>query len=103
MATATSGVPRGLCVRRVPSKPVRRQADGRYALHLWLQRDGKFDCDLALHLSPAEAEALHAQLCFALDGEPPIPPTPDSGTSPAPACRKPVQEPNQGLMDSRGP
>lgn len=71
---ATNGSPQpgvrlGTRVDRVPSKPVEREADGRYALHLWLQHEGKFGGDLALRLSPAEAESLHAQLCYALDGE----------------------------------
>lgn len=57
-----SATPRGLRVDRVPSKPVQREPDGQYAIHLWLQRDGRFDGDLALRLSPAEAESLHAQL-----------------------------------------
>lgn len=57
-------------VSRVPSKPVRREPDGRLAIDLWLQRDGSFAGDLALRLTPAEAEMLHAQLCFALDDWP---------------------------------
>lgn len=64
---------------------MRQEDDGRYAIHLWLTYDGKFDGDLALHLSPAESEALHAQLCYALGEEP--------GTTPAnrtPDCRKPT-------------
>jgi hypothetical protein len=81
--------PPGLRINRVPSKPVQREADGRYAIHLWLQQHGKFEGDLALRLSPAEAETLHAQLCFALDKEPdPIPvTTPPDRT---PDCRKPT-------------
>ncbi|MDT0379708.1 hypothetical protein RM572_13115 [Streptomyces sp. DSM 42041] len=63
-------LPRGLRVHRVPGKPLRREEDGRYALHLWLQQDGRFDGDLALRMSPAEAELLHAQLCFALADAP---------------------------------
>jgi hypothetical protein len=56
-------------VSRVPSKPVRREDDGSLAIDLWLRRDGVFDADVALHLTPAEAELLHAQLCYALDDE----------------------------------
>ncbi|MEU2991988.1 hypothetical protein AB0N20_17720 [Streptomyces griseoincarnatus] len=56
-------------VSRVPSKPVRRQEDGTIAIDLWLCRDGLFDSDAALHLTPAEAEVLHAQLCYALDDD----------------------------------
>ncbi|CAL9469745.1 hypothetical protein SUDANB6_02812 [Streptomyces sp. enrichment culture] len=56
-------------VSRVPSKPVRREVDGTLAIDLWLRRDGVFDADVALRLTPAEAELLHAQLCYALDDE----------------------------------
>jgi hypothetical protein len=56
---------------------------------LWLQRDGRFDMDLPLRLSPAEAETLHAQLCYALDALPAVPvATPADAT---PDCRKKVQ------------
>ncbi|MFJ8772440.1 hypothetical protein [Streptomyces microflavus] len=54
-------------VSRVPSKPVRREADGSLAIDLWLRRDGAFESDASLRLTPAEAETLHAQLCYALD------------------------------------
>jgi hypothetical protein len=54
-------------VNRVPSKPVRRHDDGTIAIDLWLCRDGVFDSDVALRLTPTEAEVLHAQLCYALD------------------------------------
>jgi hypothetical protein len=63
---------------------VRQEEDGSYTVHLWLTYDGKFDGDLALRLTPAEAETLHAQLCFALDEEPVT--TPANRT---PECRKP--------------
>ncbi|MEU9761328.1 hypothetical protein AB0D98_16580 [Streptomyces sp. NPDC047987] len=56
-------------ISRVPSKPVRREADGLLAIDLWLRRDGAFEADAALRLTPAEAEVLHAQLCYALDDE----------------------------------
>lgn len=58
-----------LRVSRVPSKPVRREADGSLAIDLWFRRDGSFEADAALRLTPAEAEALHAQLCYALDDD----------------------------------
>lgn len=54
-------------ISRVPSKPVRRGEDGDLTIGLWLTRDGGFETDLALCLTPAEAEVLHAQLCYALD------------------------------------
>ncbi|TJZ42270.1 hypothetical protein FCH28_35245 [Streptomyces piniterrae] len=75
--------PRGLRVSRVPGKPVLRDADGDYAIHLWLRHDGKFDGDITLQLSPTETELLHAELCFALDGEP-VRTYPDD----TPDCRK---------------
>lgn len=87
---ATSSIPLGTRVSRVPSKPVERETDGHYALHLWLQHEGKFGGDLALRLSPAEAESLHAQLCYALDGEPAAG-CADSGRR-TPPCREPVQD-----------
>ncbi|MGX4691251.1 hypothetical protein [Streptomyces sp. JNUCC 63] len=71
-------------VSRVPSKPVRRQDDGTIAIDLWLRRDGVFDADAALRLTSAEAELLHAQLCYALADEPVT--TPANRT---PDCRKP--------------
>ncbi|WP_406451803.1 hypothetical protein OG782_16980 [Streptomyces sp. NBC_00876] len=56
-------------VSRVPSKPVRREADGSLAIDLWFRREGAFEADAALRLTPAEAETLHAQLCYALDDD----------------------------------
>ncbi|MEV0371398.1 hypothetical protein AB0I10_16485 [Streptomyces sp. NPDC050636] len=64
------GNPHGLRISRVPGKPVQRDEYGDYEIHLWLRHDGKFDGDITLQLSPCETELLHAQLCFALDGEP---------------------------------
>ncbi|MET8826460.1 hypothetical protein ABZX40_28040 [Streptomyces sp. NPDC004610] len=68
-----------ITVSRVPSKPVRRRDDGRLAIDLC--RDGAFDTDATLHLTPAEAETLHAQLCFVLDD--------DADTSVGPGTRRP--------------
>ncbi|MHC0433397.1 hypothetical protein ACX6XY_24985 [Streptomyces sp. O3] len=76
-------------ISRVPGKPVQRDADGRLTIPLWLQQDGRFDTDLTLRLTPAEAETLHAQLCYALDTDPvAIPPGPET-----PDCRKPAHGP----------
>lgn len=61
------GGPQDVRVSRVPSKPVRREADGSLAIDLWLRREGAFEADASLRLTPAEAETLHAQLCYALD------------------------------------
>lgn len=81
-ATQQPPVGAALRVSRVPSKPVRRAEDGGFAIDLWLRRGGAFEADLALRLSPAEAELLHAQLCYALDTEPLAP-----LDGPAPECR----------------
>lgn len=74
-------------VNRVPGKPVRRQEDGTLAIDLWLSRDGVFDSDAALRLTPAEAEVLHAQLCYALDDDTAALIVPESMR---PDCRKGV-------------
>lgn len=74
-------------VNRVPSKPVRREDDGTIAIDLWLCRDGVYDSDTALHLTPAEAEVLHAQLCYALDDDTVTLIVPESKR---PECRKGV-------------
>lgn len=74
-------------VNRVPSKPVRRHDDGTLAIDLWLTRDGDFDTDAALRLTPAEAEILHAQLCYALDDDTATLIVPESKR---PDCRKPA-------------
>jgi hypothetical protein len=58
--------PRGWRIDRVPAKPVRIAEDGRISVPLWLLSDGVYHSDLDLQLSPAEAEALHAQLSMAL-------------------------------------
>ncbi|WP_327296249.1 hypothetical protein [Streptomyces sp. NBC_01197] len=74
-------------VSRVPSKPVRREADGSLSIDLWLRRDGAFEADAALRLTPAEAETLHAQLCYALDDTTAALITPATNQ---PDCRKAV-------------
>ncbi|MFI8090904.1 hypothetical protein ACIF9R_21710 [Streptomyces sp. NPDC086080] len=71
----------------MPSKPVRRQDDGSIAIDLWLRRDGVFDSDTVLRLSPAEAEVLHAQLCYVLDDDTATLIVPESKR---PDCRKGV-------------
>ncbi|MEV0263067.1 hypothetical protein AB0I49_17275 [Streptomyces sp. NPDC050617] len=73
----------------MPSKPVRREEDGRIAIHLWLQCDGEFGGDVTLRLAPADAELLHAQLCYALDDWPAVEPA--SLGQRLPDCRKKVQ------------
>jgi hypothetical protein len=83
---ATRRDPR-LQVSRVPSKPVRRSEDGNIAIDVWLSREGAFDGDAALRLTPAEAEVLHAQLCYVLDDETAVLIDPESKR---PECRKGV-------------
>ncbi|MET9292768.1 hypothetical protein [Streptomyces sp. NPDC003077] len=80
--------PRGLRISRTPNVPVLRQADGSLAIRLWLRNEGRYDADVDLRLSPAEAEVLHAQLCFALDDEPVT-----TAATDTPECRKPVHGP----------
>ncbi|MEU7044110.1 hypothetical protein AB0A77_24040 [Streptomyces varsoviensis] len=77
-----------LRISRVPSKPVRREEDGRIAIHLWLQCGGEFGGDVTLRLAPADAELLHAQLCYSLDDWPAVEP---SAGERLPDCRKKVQ------------
>lgn len=89
----TPNAPHGLRISRIPNRPVERTTDGHLTIHLWLQRDTRFEADLALRLTPAEAEVLHAQLCYALDAEPIT--TPPNNT---PDCRKP----NHGHLNHPG-
>ncbi|GCD44658.1 hypothetical protein [Streptomyces paromomycinus] len=69
MSAAKNGPGAVRVVSRVPRKPLRHDEDGTFAIDLWVRRDGAFDSDVALYLSAAEAETLHAQLCYALDDE----------------------------------
>lgn len=55
---------------RMPVRKPPTERRRRLGVDLWLRQDGKFDGDIVLQLTPAETELLHAQLCFALDGEP---------------------------------
>ncbi|GAB2835294.1 hypothetical protein [Streptomyces daliensis] len=76
----------GWQVHRVPNTAVSWDGEGRVTVPLWLLRDGEHHSDLPLTLSAAEAEFLHAQLCYVLDSAPAIP-LPGR----VPDCRKPVQ------------
>ncbi|MFJ5225905.1 hypothetical protein [Streptomyces sp. NPDC088400] len=67
----------------VPSRSLRREQDGQLALTFQIVRHRKHVALAPLLLTAAEAEKLHADLCYALDKEP----APDD----APECRKPVQ------------
>lgn len=58
----SSNSPHSLRITRVPTKPVRREENGRITIPLWLQRNSAHHTDLDLTLSPAEAEVLYAEL-----------------------------------------
>ncbi|MCC3768795.1 hypothetical protein [Streptomyces sp. UNOC14_S4] len=70
MPAMNPGTLHWLRVSRIPCMPVRRETDGGVIVPLWLERDGKFEADLALRLSPSEAELLHEQLSWVLYGGP---------------------------------
>ncbi|MBH5335356.1 hypothetical protein IHE55_11345 [Streptomyces pactum] len=67
-------------------RPRRDGDDGGVAVPLTVTRDGQVVGAADLVLTAAEAEQLHAALCYALDGRP----VPDF----APDCRYPVQRRN---------
>ncbi|MEX3100554.1 MULTISPECIES: hypothetical protein [unclassified Streptomyces] len=50
-----------------------------------MSREGAYDADVVLRLSPAEAEMLHAQLCRVLDDDTAVLLVPESSR---PECRK---------------
>ncbi|KUJ70145.1 hypothetical protein ACZ90_07325 [Streptomyces albus subsp. albus] len=55
---------------RVPGRPLRREGDDHLLLPMWIAREGEVIGTSALVLTVAEAEQLHAALCYALDGKP---------------------------------
>lgn len=65
---------KGWRIDRIPGKRVTATEEG-VRLPLWLLYDGEHKADTVIRLSPAEAEQLHAELCYAL------------GEGEAPACR----------------
>ncbi|MDX3226757.1 hypothetical protein [Streptomyces sp. ME19-01-6] len=69
----------------VPGRGQRRTCEGELALPLQISSDGQHRAIAELELTPAQAEQLHAALCYALGGQP----------SPAdvPECRQPVRYP----------
>ncbi len=69
----------------VPGRGLRRATDGELALPLQISRGGQHCAIAELELTPAEAESLHAALCYALSDQPPPPD--------APECRQPVRYP----------
>ncbi len=68
----------------VPGRGLRRSADSRLELPLRVIRPGRASL-ASLVLTVAEAEQLHAALCYALGDEP--------APANAPECRKPVRYP----------
>ncbi|CAM5686517.1 hypothetical protein [Streptomyces antimycoticus] len=69
----------------VPGRGLRRANGGELALPLQILHGGQHCAIARLELTPAEAEQLHAALCYAL-GEQSPPPD-------APECRHPVRYP----------
>lgn len=69
----------------VPGRGLRRANGGKLALPLHISQGGQHRALADLELTPAEAEQLHAALCYAL-GEQPLPPD-------VPECRRPVRYP----------
>ncbi|MFC0599397.1 hypothetical protein [Streptomyces palmae] len=67
----------------VSKRGLRREGDERFVLPLWIAREGNPLGTSELVLTVAEAEQLHAALCYALDGKP----IPDF----APECRNSIQ------------
>ncbi|MBU3871415.1 hypothetical protein KN815_47440 [Streptomyces sp. 4503] len=80
-----SQVSGGWEVGPVPGRGLRRERDGYLALPLQVVRSGQHVALTSLVLTVAEAEQLHAALCYALGAEP----APED----APECRKPVRYP----------
>ncbi|QDL71105.1 hypothetical protein DNK48_18785 [Streptomyces malaysiensis subsp. malaysiensis] len=72
-------------INPVPGRGLRRVNGGELALLLQISRGGRHQVIAELELTPAEAESLHAALCYAL-GEQPPPPD-------AHECRRPVRYP----------
>ncbi|MFD8383239.1 hypothetical protein ACFV2X_32815 [Streptomyces sp. NPDC059679] len=75
----------GWQVGRVPGRGLHRTCDGELALPLQISSDGHHHAITELELTPAEAEQLHAALCYALGDQPP--------PGDAPECRQPVHYP----------
>ncbi|MYU15424.1 hypothetical protein GTZ78_33260 [Streptomyces sp. SID8361] len=70
----------------VPGRGLYRMADGELALPLRISSDGRHRAITQLTLTSAEAEQLHAALCYALGEQPP--------PAAAPECRRPVRYPS---------
>ncbi|PVE13839.1 hypothetical protein [Streptomyces scopuliridis] len=82
MSRAARGRPQWL-IELAPDRSPRREQGGQLTLPLGIVHLGEPVATARLTLTVAEAEQLHAALCYALNGEP----VPDD----APECRKPIQ------------
>ncbi|MES4901156.1 MULTISPECIES: hypothetical protein [unclassified Streptomyces] len=69
----------------VPGRGLHRTHEGELALPLRISHGGQHRAIAELELTPAEAEQLHAALCYALGEQPP--------PADAPECRRPVRFP----------
>ncbi len=72
-------------IEALPSERLRRDRDGHVRLLLRVDHQGEHAATVPLILTMVEAEGLHAQLCYALDGEP--------APLGAPECRQLAQYP----------
>ncbi|MFD7922956.1 hypothetical protein ACFV3R_27520 [Streptomyces sp. NPDC059740] len=59
---------RGWRIDRIPGKRVSADESGLH-LPLWLLHDGRHKADVTLRMSYAEAEHLHAELCYTLSSD----------------------------------
>ncbi|MER8068970.1 hypothetical protein ABTZ59_11835 [Streptomyces sp. NPDC094034] len=82
MSRSERGVP-DWQIGLAPNRSVSRERRGQLALTLQIVRPGEKFVTVPLVLTVAEAEGLHAALCYALNAEP----VPDD----APECRKSIQ------------
>lgn len=89
MSRAHSGASAEWQVGPVPGRGLRRERDGHLALPLQVVRSGQHLALTSLVLSVAEAEQLHAALCYALGTEP--------APTDAPECREPIHYPGGRL------
>lgn len=85
MSRARTNAAEGWQVGPVPGRGLRRERDGHLTPPLQVVRSGQHIALASLLLTVAEAEQLHAALCFVLGDEPP--------PADAPECRQPVHYP----------
>ncbi|OMI33508.1 hypothetical protein [Streptomyces sparsogenes] len=75
----------GWRIKAVPGRGLRRTGEDGFALPLQISSGRQPRAIADLELTPAEAEQLHAALCYALGGQPP--------PAGAPECRQAVHYP----------